>query len=107
MLLPTSKRLWGLGARIQSWWFRIDLNCLATLFGDKWGSHWYTPYDRYFRPLKSSRLNVLEIGVGAYEESRSGGVSLCIWKSYFRHSRIVGIVEPARLHRELSLLEAG
>jgi hypothetical protein len=75
------------------WWHRNDLNRLALLFGtDKWGSHWYTQhYQRYLRPLKDQRLNVLEIGVGGYESSEEGGESLRMWKAYFRKSQIVGI----------------
>jgi demethylmacrocin O-methyltransferase len=86
---------------VQGWRFRNDLNRLATLFGsDKWGSHWYTPhYDRYFRPLKSKRLNVLEIGVGGYEYLDIGGGSLRMWKAYFRNSRIVGIDIYDKSHR--------
>jgi len=76
-----------------SWWHRDDLSYLAQLFGtDKWGSHWYTQhYERYFRPLKRKRLNVLEIGVGGYAISEAGGASLRMWKAYFRRSQIVGI----------------
>lgn len=79
--------------RAQVWWYRNDLNRLCRFFGsDKWGPHWYTPhYDRYFRCLKSRRLNLLEIGVGGYEQLNGGGGSLRMWKAYFRNSRIVGI----------------
>jgi hypothetical protein len=78
---------------LLSWWYRNDLNRLASLFGtDKWGSHWYTQhYQRYFAPLRKNRLNILEIGVGGYERSEAGGGSLRMWKAYFRKSRIVGI----------------
>jgi Methyltransferase domain len=93
--LPSSagRRVKRAGRGIQGWWYRNNLNRLACVFGsDKWGLHWYTPhYERYFRPLKSRRLNVLEIGVGGYEHSNMGGGSLRMWKSYFRRSRIVGI----------------
>jgi demethylmacrocin O-methyltransferase len=78
---------------ILGWWHRNDLNRLALLFHtDKWGNHWYTQhYQRYFQALKGKRLNVLEIGVGGYEDSGAGGGSLRMWKAYFRKSRIVGI----------------
>jgi hypothetical protein len=42
-------------------------NHLAMIFGtDKWGCRWYTQqhYDRYFGPVRSKKLDVLEIGVG-------------------------------------------
>jgi hypothetical protein len=76
-----------------AWWYRNDLNRLALLFyTDKWGAHWYTQhYDRYFRPMKSRRLNVLEIGVGGYSSSTVGATSLRMWKAYFPKSKIVGI----------------
>ena len=78
---------------VLGWWYRNDLNRLALLFRtDKWGRHWYTQhYQRYFQPLKGKRLNVLEIGVGGYENSDVGGESLRMWKAYFRKSQIVGI----------------
>lgn len=78
---------------VAGWWYRNDLNELALIFGsDKWGSHWYTQhYQRYFLPLKHKQLNILEIGVGGYEDSAAGGESLRMWKAFFRKSRIVGI----------------
>jgi len=78
---------------VKAWRWRGDLNRLALVFHtDKWGSHWYTQhYQRYFQPLKHKRLNVLEIGVGGYEDSSHGGESLRMWKAYFRRSQIVGI----------------
>lgn len=77
----------------QAWRHQDDLVRLATLYGtDKWGSHWYAQhYQRYFGPLRERRLNVLEIGVGGYNDRDSGGHSLRMWKAYFRNSRIVGI----------------
>jgi hypothetical protein len=78
---------------VLAWWYRNDLNRLALFFHtDKWGSHWYTQhYQRYFQHLKHKRLNLLEIGVGGYEDSDTGGASLRMWKAYFRKSQIVGI----------------
>jgi hypothetical protein len=76
-----------------SWFYRNDLNRLATIFGtDKWGDHWYTQhYQRYFGPLRKKSLNLLEVGVGGYEGWGEGGASLRMWKAYFRKSKIVGI----------------
>lgn len=78
---------------VNAWRRRNDLSRLARLFGtDKWGSHYYTQhYQRYFHPLRRKRLNILEIGVGGYEDSNWGGQSLRMWKAYFRKSQIVGI----------------
>jgi len=90
---PMARRLKRAAKAVPAWWHRNDLTRLAILYGtDKWGTHWYTPhYDRYLRPMKSRRLNVLEIGVGGYESPEVGGRSLRMWKAYFRKSQIVGI----------------
>jgi hypothetical protein len=85
------------------WWYRYDFNQLAMIFGaDKWSSHWYTQhYQRYFWPLRRRMLNVLEIGVGGYDDSAAGAESLRMWKAFFRKSRIVGIdVEDKTRFRE-------
>ena len=76
-----------------AWRHKDDLVRLATLYGtDKWGSHWYAQhYQRYFEPLRRRRLNVLEIGVGGYNDLDCGGQSLRMWKAFFRNSQIVGI----------------
>jgi hypothetical protein len=37
------------------------------------------------------KLNILEIGVGGYEDPHSGGSSLRMWKYYFPNSKIYGI----------------
>jgi len=54
---------------------RSNLNSLALFYNtDKWGKHWYTQhYQRYFRPFKRMRLNLLEIGVGGGEHADIGG----------------------------------
>ncbi|HXC95083.1 MAG TPA: class I SAM-dependent methyltransferase [Edaphobacter sp.] len=87
--LPLRRRLGPLAKYV----YRNDLNQLARHFQtDKWGDHWYTQhYQRYFKPIKNRRLNLLEIGVGGYEDSTTGGESLRMWKTYFPKSKIVGI----------------
>ncbi len=97
-LLPLSVRR-KLGP-LAKYVYRNDLNQLARHFQtDKWGSHWYTQhYQRYFSPIKNHRLNILEIGVGGYESSRTGGESLRMWKAYFPNSRIVGIDLEDKTH---------
>jgi len=72
---------------------RHDLTQLATIFRtDKWNAHWYIPhYERYFQPQRVRPLNLLEIGVGGYEDPRFGGHSLRMWKAYFPRARIYGI----------------
>ena len=73
--------------------YRRDLNRLALSFGtDKWGRHWYTQhYQRCFQSLRKKQLNLLEIGVGGYENSEDGAESLRMWKTYFRNAQIVGL----------------
>ncbi|MEJ6480711.1 hypothetical protein N0Y54_05080 [Nostoc punctiforme UO1] len=73
--------------------YRNDLIKLATFYGtDKWNSHWYAQhYARHFAPLRLKKLKILEIGVGGYDDPKSGGESLRMWKSYFPNSMIYGI----------------
>lgn len=82
-----------LARRFKLWRLRNDLTKLASAFKtDKWGSHWYTQhYERYFKPIKDQRLNVLEIGIGAYDGLVEHGQSVRMWKAYFHKSQIVGI----------------
>lgn len=70
-----------------------DLTRLARLYDtDKWGNHSYTPhYARHFGPMRRRRLNVLEIGVGGYDDPYVGGSSLRMWKSYFPRARIFSL----------------
>lgn len=72
---------------------RDDLNTLAAIYQtDKWRVHWYTQhYAHYFQPRRLQRLNLLEIGVGGYEDPRGGGHSLRMWKAYFPRSHIYAI----------------
>jgi hypothetical protein len=94
ILSPSVYRRLARSAKIVlGWWWRNDLTRLAILFQtDKGGNHKYTQhYQRYFQPIKGRKLNLLEIGVGGYENSDQGGESLRMWKAYFRSSRIIGI----------------
>ncbi|WP_242117940.1 class I SAM-dependent methyltransferase [Aestuariivivens sediminicola] len=59
---------------------------------DKASGHFYLPhYQKHFRPYKFKKINLLEIGVGGYHESNSGGHSLRMWKSYFWFGKIYGL----------------
>jgi hypothetical protein len=73
--------------------FSSDLKSLATVYGtDKWGSHWYAQhYEDHFRHLRNKRLNILEIGIGGYDDPKAGGGSLRMWRTYFPKARIFGI----------------
>ena len=47
---------------------------------DKWGSHSYTPhYEHHFNHLRDEPINLLEIGVGGYQDPQAGGNSLRMW----------------------------
>lgn len=76
-----------------AWRHRGNLSRLAMLYGtDKWGEHWYTQhYQRYLAPRRRERLNLLEIGIGGYDNPLEGARSLRMWKAYFRRANIVGI----------------
>ena len=80
-----------------------NLTKLAIIFRtDKWGSHYYTPhYQQHFKKFKNKRNNILEIGVGGYDNPNSGGHSLRMWKQYFRKSNIVSF----DIYDKLSLQE--
>ncbi len=80
-----------------------NLKTLARLYGtDKWGHHRYVlHYDTHFAPLRLKRLNILEIGIGGYDDPELGGASLRMWRTYFPKSRIYGIdIYDKRAHDE-------
>jgi hypothetical protein len=78
---------------IKSFLYRNNLSKLALVYGsDKQDSHYYTQhYERHFEALRREELNILEIGIGGYEDPNAGGESLRMWKTYFPKSRIFGI----------------
>src|SRR5262245_51598009 len=56
------------------------------------GYHAYTRfYTRHLGPRRLRRNLFFEIGVGGYDDPRSGGASLRMWRDYLVRSRIVGI----------------
>jgi hypothetical protein len=73
--------------------FRKNLRMLATIYGsDKWNSHWYAQhYERHFADIRRDKLNILEIGIGGYENPRAGGNSLRMWRAYFSRAHIYGV----------------
>lgn len=73
--------------------YPFNLNKLAVIHKtDKFGGHYYTPhYQHFFRKFKFKKMNVLEIGVGGYDDPFRGGNSLRMWKSYFPFSKIFSI----------------
>ena len=87
-LIPASAR-----SRFAPIVYRKNLSRLAEYYWtDKWGQHWYTQhYQRYFASLRTTRINLLEIGVGGYDNTKSGARSLRMWKRFFPKAQIVGI----------------
>jgi hypothetical protein len=73
--------------------YASDLTRLGALFEtDKGGYHGYCQhYQRHFRPLRRKRLNILEIGIGGWDDPRGGGGSLRMWQRYFPNSMVYGI----------------
>ena len=76
-----------------AFFYPFNLNKLAVIHRtDKFGGHFYTPhYQHFFRKFKFKKMNVLEIGVGGYDDPIRGGNSLRMWKSYFPFSKIYSI----------------
>jgi hypothetical protein len=71
---------------------------------DKEGSHSYPQhYDQHFSALRDRHLNILEIGIGGYDDPHAGGAGLRMWKEYFCNSQIIGLdfynKEPLREDR--------
>ena len=78
------------------WLLELSVNELAQLaykYGtDKQGGHSYTQhYHRHFEPFRNRAMNVLEIGIGGYDDPKAGGQSLRMWKEYFPQANIVGL----------------
>lgn len=76
---------------------------LATFYKtDKWNQHWYAQhYQKHFESLRKKRLNLLEIGIGGYDNPNKGGESLRMWRAYFPKSTIYGIdIHDKKAHDE-------
>lgn len=88
---------------LYSFLYRNNISSLAKAFGsDKEGGHFYARhYQNHFRPLRLKKINLLEIGVGGYEDPRQGGESLRMWKAYFRRGNIFGVdIHDKTYHNE-------
>jgi hypothetical protein len=72
--------------------YRNSLQKIGECTGsDKVYGHNFIPiYETYFKSLRKKSLNILEIGVGGYEDPKSGGESLLMWSEYFKNSKIIG-----------------
>ena len=90
-------------SRLNIFLYRKNLNKLSIIFGsDKEGEHYYAKhYQKHFESLRRDNLNILEIGIGGYENPRNGGESLRMWKAFFPNSYIFGIdIYDKKYHNE-------
>jgi len=78
---------------ILTWFFKKNLSKLATIYGtDKWNSHWYAQhYQHHFFSWRKKKINLLEIGVGGYNDPKTGGESLFMWRAFFRRANIFSL----------------
>lgn len=78
---------------IRAFLLPTNLKFLALAYGtDKEGLHSYCKYyENHFSKIKRKKLNILEIGIGGYEDPNEGGASLRMWKRYFPKSQIFGL----------------
>ena len=78
---------------VKSFGLGKDLTKLAIIYNtDKWGGHYYTPhYQTHFTKFRNQKINLLEIGVGGYDDPKAGGESLLMWKRYFPFGNIFAI----------------
>lgn len=79
--------------RVRAFGSGRNLERLAEIYRtDKTGAHFYTPhYQRHLGKFRLKKINLLEIGVGGYEDPYDGGNSLRMWKRYFPFGRIYSI----------------
>jgi tetratricopeptide (TPR) repeat protein len=70
-----------------------NLMALSDFFGtDKFEIHQYMQhYEHHFSALRLKEMNILEIGVGGYNNPVAGGASARLWKNYFANSNIFSI----------------
>lgn len=59
---------------------------------DKHGVHFYTDiYEKYLGSKKNKKINLLEIGIGGFNNPAKGGESLRMWNEYFKYGLIYGL----------------
>lgn len=75
---------------IRSIGYGGNLNKLGAIYKtDKVGRHFYTQhYMTHLSRFRYKRINLLEIGVGGYDNPDVGGNSLRMWKKYFPFGKI-------------------
>jgi hypothetical protein len=88
-MLSLKKRI---NLKLKKIFHRNSLQKIGECTGsDKVYGHNFIPiYENYFHDLRKKELNILEIGIGGYEDPNSGGESLLMWSEYFKNSKITG-----------------
>ncbi|QNM84163.1 class I SAM-dependent methyltransferase [Polaribacter pectinis] len=73
--------------------FGLNLNQLGVIYGtDKVLGHSYTQhYTTHLKRFRYKKINLLEIGVGGYDNPKAGGQSLRMWKRYFLFGKIFSL----------------
>ena len=79
--------------RLYIFLYKNNLLKLSIIFrSDKEGEHHYAKhYQRHFESFRRDKINILEIGIGGYENPMNGGESLRMWKAFFPNGNIFGI----------------
>jgi len=79
--------------------YRNSLQKIGECMGsDKVYGHSFIPiYETYFKSLRKKPLNILEIGIGGYEDPNSGGESLLMWAEYFKILRLQVLIFLKRI----------
>jgi demethylmacrocin O-methyltransferase len=93
-LTPKSKnRLRNLVDDIKTIGRGNNLNTLGRIYKtDKIGRHFYTPhYMHHLKKFKYKKINLLEIGVGGWDDPYLGAHSLRMWKRYFPFAKIYSL----------------
>jgi hypothetical protein len=73
--------------------FGGNLKILASIYmTDKWNPHWYAQhYEDFFTRIRHKKINILEIGVGGYDDPNKGGNSLRMWRTFFPNGHVYGV----------------
>jgi len=87
------RKLRKLVDNIRAFGFGMNLDRLGRIYRtDKSGLHFYTRhYQTHFKKFKFKSINLLEIGVGGYDDPEIGGSSLRMWRKYFPFGRIYSL----------------
>ena len=98
------KRIKSFLLRPLVFYSRKNLAKLAILFEtDKQGLHSYmSHYQNHFNSFRNRKINLLEVGVGGFENPSIGGHSLRMWKAFFKRGTIhaIDIVEKSSLQEK-------